>query len=271
MPHLHLRGSRLHAAPIKAVLFDKDGTMSHSEPMLEALAAARIGACLELAAGHGFATRELTQLRELLERAYGFGPAGVHPAGSLAVASRLHNLIVTATCLAQMDIGWPEALAISEESFAHTDGMHGQGSRFQPQPTPGLIRMLDGLMAAGVRCAVISNDHEDGIRGFLQAHGLNTHVAAIWSADHHPCKPHPGAVHGLCAAMGIQPGQCALIGDANSDLRMARSAGVAVVLGYRSGWRQPPPLDADFPLLDHWDELEVAVATPPANNAGISS
>jgi phosphoglycolate phosphatase len=239
--------------------------------MLEALAAARIASCLERAADHGLPASPLPQLRDLLERAYGFGPAGMHPAGSLAVASRQHNLIVTATCLAQIGIGWPEALAISEDAFVHTDGMHGQGSRFQPQPTPGLTRMLDDLLAAGVRCAVISNDHEDGIRGFLQSHGLRAHFQAIWSADHHPCKPDPMAVLGLCTAMGIQPDKCALIGDANSDLRMARAAGVAVVLGYRSGWRQPPPLDPDFPQLDHWDELEVAVATPPLNNEGISS
>jgi phosphoglycolate phosphatase len=45
------------------------------------------------------------------------------------------------------------------------------------------------------------------------------------------------------------------VGDANSDLRMARAAGVPVVLGYRAGWRRPVSLDSSFPQLDHWQEL----------------
>jgi phosphoglycolate phosphatase len=48
MVYLFLRGEPLGpassstAAPIDAVLFDKDGTLSHSEPMLLALAHARV-------------------------------------------------------------------------------------------------------------------------------------------------------------------------------------------------------------------------------------
>jgi phosphoglycolate phosphatase len=49
-----------------------------------------------------------------------------------------------------------------------------------------------------------------------------------------------------------------LIGDADSDLRMARAAGVPVVLGYRAGWEQPPELEPGWPELHHWDELEAA-------------
>ncbi|WP_370515503.1 hypothetical protein [Cyanobium sp. Copco_Reservoir_LC18] len=59
---------------------------------------------------------------------------------------------------------------------------------------------------------------------------------------------------------------CALIGDANSDLRMARAAGVPVVLGYRAGWRRPVALDGSFLQLDHWRELAVVpgnAAVPP--------
>jgi phosphoglycolate phosphatase len=49
--------------------------------------------------------------------------------------------------------------------------------------------------------------------------------------------------------------RCALIGDANSDLRMARTAGVAVVLGYTAAWSSTPPLDPSFAQLQHWSEL----------------
>ena len=247
-------------APIDAVLFDKDGTMSLSEPMLETLAKARVSHCLELAALEDEPERR-RQLRDLLQRAYGLSPAGIHPAGTMAVASRGHNLVSTATTLAMVGFGWPEALALSEEVFARTDALHGEGSQQRPQPSEGLGAFLDALRDAGVLCAVISNDHQEGIEAFLAANDFSGHVQAVWSADHRPCKPDPAAVHGVCRVLGVPPGRCALIGDANSDLRMARAAGVPVVLGYRAGWRQPPPLDTAFPQLHHWSELRVGLST----------
>ena len=61
----------------------------------------------------------------------------------------------------------------------------------------------------------------------------------------------------LCEQLGVRASRCALIGDANSDLRMAQQAGVPVVIGYGAGWSTPPPLDPCFPCLSHWRELEV--------------
>ena len=234
--------------------------MSHSEPMLETLAAARVFHCLEALPDQSPESRAL--LTDLLHRAYGLSPAGIHPASITAVASRDHNLIATASAFAMVGLGWPEAQALSEEVFARTDALHGQGSQHRPQPTEGLADLLQRFSEAGLRCAVISNDHERGIHEFLAIHGMHHHFQAIWSAEHWPCKPHPEAVRGVCRELGIDPGRCALIGDANSDLRMARSAGVPVVLGYRAGWRQPPPLDPDVPQLHHWSELTVSQGHP---------
>jgi phosphoglycolate phosphatase len=265
MPHLLLRGLPLGLPgwEIEAVLFDKDGTMSHSEPMLEALAEQRLRRCLQLVASrldaccHG-------ELRDLLARAYGTNCGRIDPAGLTAVASREHNLIATATALTQMGIGWPDALAFAEQVFVLTDGLHGEGAPQRPQPTPGLQAFVAALRHAGIGCAVISNDHEAGIRGFLSSHGLQERFQGLWSADHRPAKPDPRAVHALCAELGVDPGRCALIGDADSDLRMAQAAGLPVVLGYRGGWRQPPPLLTEGPRLDHWNELTVASGPTPA-------
>ena len=268
MAHLLLRGERLGPSwpAIGAVLFDKDGTLSHSEPMLRALAEARVFHCLALAPQVGCPSEHLEMLRDLLERAYGMREAGIHPAGTTAVAARDHNLISTATALAQVGLGWPESLALSEEVFALTDRLHGQGSQEPPQPTEGLVDLLERLQNAGVQCGVISNDHLDGIHQFLERQGLAHFFQAHWSAEHRPRKPDPAAVHGLCGDLGVEPERCALIGDANSDLLMGRQAGVGVVLGYRAGWSLPVDLDPSFAHLDHWLELEVVAATP----AGVS-
>jgi phosphoglycolate phosphatase len=268
MAYLFLRGEPLcptgastaAPAPIDAVLFDKDGTLSHSEPMLQALAQARVFQCLRLAAFPEGESERSSQLEDLLRKAYGLSDEGIHPAGTTAVAARDHNLISTATALAQVGLGWPDAVAIAEVAFALTDALHGEGGDHPPHPTAGILALLQRLRGVDVRCAVISNDHEQGIRTFLARHEVTDHFAAVWSAEHQPRKPDPGAVRGLCRDLGVTPERCALIGDANTDLRMARSAGVPVVLGYQAGWKRAPELDPEFPHLRHWDELQVIAA-----------
>ncbi len=261
MAQLQLRGQGL--GEVRAVLFDKDGTLSVSEPQLIALATARVVLCLERVAAP-----LRPPLRDLLERAYGLRPGGgsLCPAGTTAVASRDHNLISTATALAQVGLGWPEALALSDEVFAaadHADARRaasgGAGMEPTSAATEGLLPLLERLRAAGVVCAVISNDDVAGIEHFLASHGLASLFAGFWSAEHRPRKPDPAAVHGLCAQLGLEVGHCALVGDANSDLRMAVAAGIPPqrALGYTAAWSSPPPLAAPHPLIHHWSELQV--------------
>jgi phosphoglycolate phosphatase len=197
------------------------------------------------------------ELDDLLRRAYGLGDGGVHPAGTTAVASRQHNLISTATALAQVGLGWPEALALSEAVFESTDALHGTGSAHKPVATAGLHDLVERLATAGLLCAVISNDEVAGIEAFLDSQGIAQHFQAYWSAEHTPKKPDPAAVHALCHELGVGAEACALIGDANSDLRMARAAGLPVVLGYTAAWSQRPPLDPSFLQLHHWNELDL--------------
>lgn len=255
MPQLLLRGMSL--GPVQAVLFDKDGTLSISEPQLLTLAQARVLSCLEQVEP---ACRPL--LQDLLERAYGMRTDAIHPAGITAVASRDHNLIATATALVQVGLGWPEALALSERVFAeadHSDARRQPAVAEQPTSatTAGLRPWLEQLQAAGVVCAVISNDDVAGIEQFLSSHDLEPFFAAIWSAEHRPRKPDPAAVHGLCAQLGVEARHCALIGDANSDLQMAVAAGIPHqrALGYTAAWSTPPPLAEPHPLVHHWCDL----------------
>jgi phosphoglycolate phosphatase len=264
MAELFLRGQPLADAtgtpfPIEAVLFDKDGTLCISEPMLHTLAKARVFyACELLVKRHPeLPASRGDELADLLQRAYGLRNSSIHPAGATAVGSRSHNLISTATALAQVGLGWPEALELSESVFAATDGLHGQGSQQRPIATEGLHDLVEALNAAAVACAVISNDDRAGIAAFLASQELTGRFQACWSADHSPRKPDPAAVQALCAELGVTAERCALIGDANSDLRMAQQAGVPVVIGYGAGWSTPPPLDPCFPCLSHWRELEV--------------
>jgi phosphoglycolate phosphatase len=260
MPLLQLRGTGLGV--VEAVLFDKDGTLSISEPQLLTLAQARVLLCLE-----AVAPALQAPLQPLLERAYGLRSGGICPAGITAVASRDHNLIATATALVQVGMGWPEALALSEQVFAEADAADarrhaGAGAGPTSTTTPELLPWLQQLRAAGVPCAVISNDDMAGIEQFLASHGLGSFFQVLWSAEHRPRKPDPAAVHGVCDLLGVPAQRCALIGDANSDLRMAVAAGIPhpLALGYTAAWSTPPPLAEPHPLVHHWRELSLGEA-----------
>ena len=273
MAQLQLRGTVL--GDVRAVLFDKDGTLSVSEPELITLAEARVFLCLEQ-----IPEGMKQELGPLLRRAYGLheaaGGAGsrICPAGITAVASRDHNLIATATALVQVGLGWPESLSLAERVFAEADradarragaeGRHLDGGGRQAggtsRSTEGLRDWLEQLRSASVACAVISNDDVAGIEHFLASHGLDPYFAAIWSAEHRPRKPDPAAVHGLCEQLGVSAGECALIGDANSDLQMAVAAGIPhqLALGYTAAWSTAPPLAEPHPRVQHWRELSLA-------------
>ena len=99
-----------------------------------------------------------------------------------------------------------------------------------------------------------------GIEHFLASHQLGAFFTGLWSAEHRPRKPDPAAVHGLCEQLGVRPSRCALIGDANSDLRMAVAAGIPLqlALGYTAAWSSPPPLAEPHPLIHSWSELSLS-------------
>ncbi|MFN6354956.1 MAG: HAD family hydrolase [Cyanobacteriota bacterium] len=270
MVHLLLRGQPLMSAGkpanIRAVLFDKDGTLSRSEPHLLAIATTRIQHCLNLSNGRSHSDK----LEQLLQCAFGVLPEvdSLDPGGITAVAAREHNLISTAVVLTLAGHSWPEAQALAQETFRLADLDHPPGSACSPM-TDGLAEFLAALHLSNVRCAVISNDDRAGIHSFLEHHGLYQQINAIWSAEHQPRKPDPRAIQLLCEELGVAPANCALIGDANSDLHMARAAGVAVVLGYRGGWQQSVSLEADYPWMEHWSELAVDGDIDPAS--GVST
>ena len=257
MAQLLLKGHPI--GTIDGVLLDKDGTLSHSEPHLLDLAERRISAALTLWSE----TRGTPdpKLHATLSRAFGVEPGGaLHPGGTLAVAARQDNLASTATVFCLFGCSWPEGLSMAERCFNHVD----QQAEASGSPSP-LLPQADTLLRRGfdhgLQLAMISNDTRQGIERFLEHHGLSQLFRGFWSAEDQPRKPDPQAVHCLCDRLKLAPERCALIGDAETDLTMAREAGIGCVIGYRGGWTLPPELPSAHHQLDCWDELTLE-ATP---------
>ena len=255
MPRLLLRDSCI--GTIDAVLFDKDGTLSHSEPHLLSLAQRRIDTAASLWCEHCSEQSLEAQLREGLRHAFGIIPDGLRPDGTIAVAARQDNLVSAATVFCLLGSSWPDALTLAKASFDQVDiNDHAASTTQTPSPLlPGAKTFLHQLEHHAVPAAVISNDTRPGIEQFLAHHQLTTQFQQNWSADDAPRKPDPEAVAQLCARLSLEPANCALIGDAETDLQMAVAAGVGVVVGYRGGWSSHPRLPSAHHVMDHWREL----------------
>ena len=251
MAKLLLRGQPIGS--IHGVLFDKDGTLSRSEPHLLDLFERRMTVISDLwrdAKG----AEHLRELDITLRQAFGIRDKALHPGGTLAVAARQDNLTSTATVFCIFGCSWPEALALAEMCFERIDQQFSDDATSRPL-LDGAKTFLEELTAASIPSAVISNDTTKGIHAFLDHQNISSLVVDCWSADDQPRKPNPEAVHQLCKRMQLAPQQCALIGDAETDLQMAQDAGVGCVLGYLGGWQIRPKLPTTVHQFEHWKEL----------------
>ncbi|AHF62899.1 HAD-superfamily hydrolase subfamily IA, variant 3 [Synechococcus sp. WH 8109] len=257
MAQLLLKGHPI--GNFQGVLFDKDGTLSHSEPHLLALADARINKAVNIAQEQAPALKS-SELINTLRRTFGVDQGMLDPGGTLAVASRQDNIASTATVFCLLGCSWPQALYLAHTCFDAVD-QDGMINSTQSPLIIGARHLLQDLHQQGVTAAVISNDTRSGIADFLAHHQLSGGFAGIWSADDHPRKPDPQAVLELCGRLGLPPQRCALVGDAETDLQMALEAGIGGVIGFTGGWKRAPELPSAQHLLHSWTDLALCTAT----------
>ncbi|BEV36105.1 HAD-IA family hydrolase [Synechococcus sp. M16CYN] len=253
MATLLLKGQPI--GTVDGVLFDKDGTLCHSEPYLLDLFERRVSVIRDLWIQYK-GSSNLDQLEITLRKAFGLRGGALHPGGTLAVATRQDNLISTATILCIFGSSWPEAIALANICFKQVDQQHDNGGDSRRLLT-GAKALLEKLARASIQNAVISNDTTVAIQAFLRNQDINSLIVDCWSADNRPRKPDPNAVRQLCTRLNLAPYQCALIGDAETDLEMAKGAGIGCIIGYFGGWQLNPDLPSAIHRLDHWNELDL--------------
>ena len=93
-----------------------------------------------------------------------------------------------------------------------------------------LVPLLDRLLAAGLTLGLATNDSEVPARSHLERAGILDRFAFVAGYDSgHGAKPEPGMLAAFCAATGIPPEACAMIGDSTHDLDSGRAAGMVTV------------------------------------------
>ncbi len=118
-----------------------------------------------------------------------------------------------------------------------------------------LIPFLDLLRGMGMKLGVATNDAEHPARVQLRAEGIHDHFDFIAGYDSgHGEKPEPGMLLAFCEAVGLEPGQVAMVGDSTHDLHSARAAGmvaVGVLTGPADHDDLAPHADMIFPDIGH--------------------
>jgi phosphoglycolate phosphatase len=128
------------------------------------------------------------------------------------------------------------------------------------RPFEGLESALDELSARGHRFAVCTNKLEWLSKRLLERLGLSARFAAICGADTFGVsKPDPAMLRQTVARAQGQLSTTIMVGDAGTDISVARRAGVPVI-GVSFGYSEVPiaVLKPDQ-LVHHMHELPSAV------------
>jgi N-acetyl-D-muramate 6-phosphate phosphatase len=186
--------------PLKAVLFDMDGTVLDTAPDMAA------------------ALNTLRAEEELAPLAYDVVRSAVSHGAARVVKS-----------------GFPDA---ADEEFADLQrrfldiyrGALSGGTRL----FPGMGQVLDALTARRLKAGIVTNKAGWLTEPLLEQLGLRSRFDCVVSGDTlAERKPHPLPLLHAAKLAGVLPGECIYVGDAERDVQAAHSAGmVALVANY---------------------------------------
>ena len=90
----------------------------------------------------------------------------------------------------------------------------------------GAVKVLEALAEQNCLMAVATGKSHKGIEAIFKTHDLGQYFDTIWCADDGPGKPNPFMVLEAMRAVGVEPDQTVMVGDAIHDIYMGNAAGV---------------------------------------------
>jgi phosphoglycolate phosphatase len=92
------------------------------------------------------------------------------------------------------------------------------------------------LHSKGIKIGIATTDDRTPTQAMIEAFDIEEYISTMVCADDGiKAKPAPDMVLAICERMNIDPSRVMVIGDTTADLKMARSAGVGLVVGVLSG------------------------------------
>ncbi|MBQ9003507.1 MAG: HAD family hydrolase [Eggerthellaceae bacterium] len=197
--------------PVKAIVFDMDGTILHTLPDL-------VAAANETFAQLGYPARTEA---EALER---MGSGGRH----------LVEKLMPPGC----------TRAEGERAFQLWREIYIASDYVGTQPFPGIVEALRDLRARGVATAILSNKFDAGVQALVERFFDGLFDLVRGEIPPAPRKPDPTVLLSMLAELDVRPAEAAYVGDTVVDAQVARNAGVLAV-GVSWGYDKTEPLPRD--------------------------
>jgi phosphoglycolate phosphatase len=212
------------------VVFDLDGTLVDTAPDL------------------------ISALNYVLDRE-GMPPVPLHSARNM-IGAGVRKLIERGLELEGREASPSDITRLTDDFVAYYAEHIADGSR----PFEGLETALDDLLARGYRFAVCTNKLEWLSKLLLDRLGLSARFAAICGADTFGVsKPDPAILRQTVARAGGDIASAIMVGDAGTDIGVARRAAIPVI-GVSFGYSDVPIADLKPDrLIHHMNELPSAV------------
>jgi phosphoglycolate phosphatase len=201
--------------PLRAVLFDLDGTLLDTAPDM-------VGALNALRREQGLAPLPFDALR----------PAVSHGAARLVKCGF-------------PDADMPRALELQRRFLEIYRGALADGTRL----FPGMGAVLDAIDARRLKSGIVTNKPAWLTEPLLEQLGLRARFSTVVSGDTlAERKPHPLPLLHAAGLAGVAPGECVYVGDAERDVQAAHAAGMPALVaayGYLDDGEDPAPWGAD--------------------------
>lgn len=226
---------------IKAILFDKDGTLIDFESTWGA-----VNQQIGLLAADGDPILSKTILEHCGVDA-STGRTRAESPLAIAAADEIADALVKA------------GSRLSKAELM--GGLHGLFAAAARQAVTlcDLNSILKALRASGFKLGVASSDSAEAVAATLDQLGIAAcfDFQCGYDSGFGP-KPEPGMINGICAHLGLLPEQVAMVGDSTHDLAMGRAANAGLCVGVLSGTGTRSTLE---PLAD---VLIASIADLPA-------
>ena len=211
--------------PIRAILFDKDGTLVDIQATL---GPATCDVLAQLSAGDAALFARLAAMTQVDAAGRRLLPGCPVISEATDVYGRL----------------WAQALGrpFSRDFGAEIDRLYLDACLVHLQPIDDPRAVLGVLQASGYALGIMTNDAEANTRAQMSRLGIAELVTFVAGYDSgFGMKPDAAPVLAFAKAAGVTPADVAVIGDSPHDLIAARAAG-AVPVGVLSGRTRGPRL-----------------------------